>query len=1385
MPDRPNYIKRAHPISLLNRKTPGRDGLSSRRQRRLHYAELRCRSNFSLLRGASHPEELAQRAAELGYTAIAITDRNTLAGIVRMHFAAKACNLELIIGAEITPIDAPPVTLYATGRNAYGRLCRIITQGRLRSPKGACRVTLDDIAEWNEGLIAAIHGRPANDRLQMRTKDPIYAYRDIFGNRLYWTVGVHGGADDDRYLAQMAELTRSLGIPMVATNDVHYHEPNRRFLQDVLTCIREHCTLEEAGKKLFANAERHLKPIEEMERLFAAYPDAMATTAEIADRCHFSLDELRYEYPEALCPPNRSPTKYLEELTWAGARERYPHGIPGKVGKLIEHELELIKQLAYEPYFLTVWDIVKFARTRNILCQGRGSAANSAVCYVLDITSVDPDRAELLFERFVSAERNEPPDIDVDFEHERREEVFQYIYDKYGRDHAGIVAEVITYRPRSAIRDVGKALGLSLDRVAALAKKHEWWDKNVLSEDFVRETGFDPSDRTIRMLRKLVHQLVGFPRHLSQHVGGFVITRGPLCEMVPIENAAMPDRTFIEWDKDDIDALGILKIDCLALGMLAAIHKCFVMLKQWEKERAGNVATEPRSDEATKGKRRKDHASEGFSRSDRVAEGDAVSRRSLSTHEGITRHRTVRARRTNASICSLDPLEHSRRTRAREPDGLPPLFANRPRIAHGGANATYSRRGIKACSHSEGTREPTSGDGSRASSSHPKPQDPRQKITPPSLESPSTLNSPLSLSPRQEVTPVPFSSSPSLRRFVASSLPTPTSLTDIPPEDPAVYDMICNADTVGVFQIESRAQMSMLPRLKPRCFYDLVIEVAIVRPGPIQGGMVHPYLRRRNGEEPVTYPNEAIKEALKRTLGVPLFQEQAMRLAVVAAGFTPGEADQLRRAMGAWRRNGDINCFREKLVKGMRANGLSEKFAQRCFEQISGFGEYGFPESHAASFALLVYASAWLKRYHPAAFCASILNSLPMGFYQPAQLVRDAKEHGVTILPVDVNYSGYDCRLEEATERRSDPDVRRDRLRDEATKGISEPGAQATGAHTPRSRLGLGSTRRPDPNPQSPIVNPQSPILNPQSSISDPSSWGLSGPAVRLGMRLVKGISQTQVEGIERAQRERPFTSVADLARRSGASYATLARLAAADAMQSLGHPYSPEPRASARADSKCKPTHPASPPPVKGGTPSVSSPLSKGGKRGVERNTKMKRASGLDRREALWQVLALGDDPPIFEGREPIEANLELPKQSLTQTVVADYETMGLSLNAHPISLIRDDLRKLNVQPARALKHVRQGQWLKVAGLVLVRQRPGTAKGIVFCTLEDETGVANLIIRPNIYEKYRAEAYGAAALVAQGRVERQGQVVHLQVSRLSNLSTALAELPRMSRDFH
>jgi error-prone DNA polymerase len=782
-------------------------------------------------------------------------------------------------------------------------------------------------------------------------------------------------------------------------------------------------------------------------------------------------------------------------------------GVPAHLRALLQKELELIAELRYEHYFLTVWDLVRFARERGILCQGRGSAANSAVCYCLGVTAVDPARIDLLFERFISRERNEPPDIDVDFEHERREEVFQYIYEKYGRERAAITAEVITYRPRSAVRDVGKSLGLSLDRVDTLAKALDWWDAEAVPEQALRAAGFAPEDRTIQMIVRLVRQLLGFPRHLSQHVGGFVITETPLCEIVPLENGAMPDRTFIEWDKDDIDALGILKVDCLALGMLTAISKCFASLQRHYE--AGDTAG---------------------------------------------------------------------------------------RDAGGGEQLGF-----------EDSAQPT---------------------------------------------PI-----------------VPRGLADVPAEDPAVYDLICEADTVGVFQIESRAQMSMLPRLRPRCFYDLVIEVAIVRPGPIQGGMVHPFLRRRNGEEPVTYPSAAVREVLGKTLGVPLFQEQVMRLAVVAAGFSPGEADKLRRLMAAWRRSGALEQMQVRLIQGMLANGYAPEFAEQIYQQIRGFGEYGFPESHSASFALLVYVSAWLKRYHPAAFCGALLNAQPMGFYAPAQLIRDAQRHDVLVRPVDVNHSAFDCTLEH-------------------------------------------------PQPQQRVYE---------------AAPTRSAPALRLGMRLIRGLSAEKVRGVETARAVSPITSLEVLDRRPDVTRDTLLRLAAADAFRSLG----------------------------------------------------------LNRRQALWQILALDDvELPLLADLPQPAPPATLPALPLDEVVAQDYESLGLSLNAHPLELVRDELarlrlaRKLTVSPTKALGHTRQGQRIAVAGLVTHRQRPGTAKGIVFMTLEDETGTANLIVRPQIWTRDRAIAGGKIAVIAEGTVERVGAVIHVQTQRFHDLSARLVPLRAPSRDF-
>lgn len=1024
----------------------------------VRYAELHCRSNFSFLEGASHAEELATRAAELGYVALAITDRNSLAGVVRAHVAAKAAGLNLVIGAEITPIDANPLLLWAPNRRAYGRLARLLTIGRRAAPKGECHLAFNDLAGHADGLLAGVLARHAVGHLQR--------YRDLFGDRCYLVAELHRGPEDRRTLERFLALSKQNGVPLIAANDVHYHVKERRPLQDVLTAIRQGCTVAELGRHRFPNGERHLKTPAAMAELFAAAPEAIARTAEVAQRCTFSLDELRYEYPLELSPPGVTPFQYLTRLSWEGAARRYHDGIPDKVRNLVAHELQLIEELRYEAYFLTVWDLVRFARSRDILCQGRGSAANSAVCYCLGVTSVDPDRIDLLFERFVSKEREEAPDIDVDFEHERREEVLQYLYEKYGRERAGLTAEVITYRPRSAVRDVGKALGLSLDRVDVLAKTlgHHEVEVAGLTERLA-EVGLDPQSRAARQLLTLTTEILGFPRHLSQHVGGMVITQGPLCELVPIENAAMPDRTVVEWDKDDLDALGILKVDVLALGMLTAIRKCLDLI-----------------------------------------------------------------------------------------------------AAHRGRALT---------------------------------------------------------------------------------------LATIPAEDPAVYEMVGRADTIGVFQIESRAQMSMLPRLKPRCFYDLVIEVALVRPGPIQGDMVHPYLRRRCGQEKVEYPDDRIRAVLEKTLGVPLFQEQAMKLAVVAAGFTPGEADQLRRAMGAWRRRGVMEKFQTKLIDGMQANGYTREFAQRVFRMIQGFGDYGFPESHAASFALLAYVSAWIKCYYPAEFAAGIINSQPMGFYGVAQLVADARKHGVEVRATDVNFSQWDCTLEPATANDS--------------------------------------------------------------------------VALRLGLRLISGLPRKHADLIVTERERAPFESLEDFIRRVSFLRPVLVKLARSSAFESLG----------------------------------------------------------LKRRQALWFAMTAGPPLPLFEPRDD-EVPEALPAMTSLQEVLADYSAVGLTLREHPVQFLRPFLKKLDAIRASDLPSLPDACHVKVAGIVLLRQRPSTAKGVTFVTLEDETGMANLIIWQDVWERNRRVAYSAALLLAHGQLQRDpaSDVIHVVVAKLEDFSDHLSHLATRSRDF-
>ena len=1042
----------------------------------MRYAELDITTNFSFLRGGSHPEELVATARALGLEAIAVTDHNSLAGVVRAHLAAKEVGIKFVVGARLDLQDAPSLLVYPTTRAAYGRLCRLLTLGQRRAEKGQCTLTLADVAAHAEGLIC-IALPPASERGPLAFEPQLRRIKEALPARLYLAARHAYRGDDRARIGALAELGNRAGIPLVATNAVLYHAPHRRPLQDVLTCIRAKCTLSEAGFHLEANAERHLKPPQEMARLFAGHEAALERTIEIAGACTFSLDELKYEYPDEPVPHGKTPQSHLQDLTWAGAAWRFPGGIPAPVRDTIEKELALITALDYAPYFLTVHDIVHHARSQGILCQGRGSAANSAVCYCLAITNVDPTEIDLLFERFVSPERKEPPDIDVDFEHERREEVIQYIYARYGRDRAGLAATVICYRGRSAVRQVGKALGLSEDTVSALATTIWGLSNSSLPETYVRQAGLDPSDPLLARCLELTQELLGFPRHLSQHVGGFVLTRGPLSEVVPIGNAAMADRTFIEWDKDDLDALGLLKVDVLGLGMLTCIRKGFALIKE---------------------------------------------------HYG------------------------------------------------------------------------------------------------------------------KEIT-----------------------LGTVPRDDPEVYDMLCKADSIGVFQVESRAQMNMLPRLRPRKFYDLVIEVAIVRPGPIQGDMVHPYLRRRSGVEPVDFPSphpdhgpaDELHQVLGKTMGVPLFQEQAMRLAMVAAKFSGPEANELRRAMATFRRRGTIDRLQAKMVGRMVARGYPAEFAERCFNQIKGFGEYGFPESHAASFAHLVYVSAWLKCHYPAAFAAALLNSQPMGFYAPAQIVRCAADHGVAAREADINHSLWDSTLE-------------------------------------------------------------------------PTDGG--GFALRLGLRQIEALREDDVNRIVRIRgdgRAFPlqelYRDVRDLWRRSGIGRAVLERLAAADAFRSLG----------------------------------------------------------LDRRQALWEVRGLPKELPLplFDRAHAAETGAEgkvaLPVMPLSEHVVNDYRTLRLSLKAHPMCFLRARATHARILSCAELRSLRDGARTSVAGVVLVRQRPGSAQGVVFMTIEDETGVANSVIWPKVLERERKVVMGARLVVVHGRVQRHEDIIHVVAERLEDRSDWLTLL--------
>ncbi len=1081
------------------------------------YAELAVTTNFSFLRGASHPGEMVARADELKLAAIGIADRNSFAGVVRAYDEAKDRTIKLLVGTRLVTADGFEVLTYPTDRQAYGRLCQLLTQSNLKAKKGKCHLTFDDILGASDGQIFI--ALPPEE-LSHAFTERLCALVRAAPNRTF-LAGIHyHRGDEPRRLGLLAELGERHGAPLVALNDVHYHAPARRPLLDVVTCIREKCTFSQAGLRLAVNAERHLKAPEEMARLFKNFPDAIARTVEIASACTFSLGQLQYEYPDEPVPPGKTAQQHLEDLTWTGAAERYPkdqfpNGVPTEVKEQLNEELALIARLDYARYFLTVHDVVAYARkVKNILCQGRGSAANSAVCFCLGITEVNPNESKLLFARFISANRNEPPDIDVDFEHERREEVIQYIYERYGRRRAAICATVVHYRSRRAIREVGKVLGLTEDITAALAKT-VWGTGDELPDDHVRQAGLDPKNPAIRQAVALADELTGFPRHLSQHVGGFVLTREPLDQTVPIGNAAMAERTFIEWDKDDIDTLHLMKVDVLALGMLSCLKRGLDLLKQ---------------------------------------------------HYG-----------------------------------------------------------------------------------------------------------------------------------------TDYALATLPQGDGAVYDMLSRANSIGVFQVESRAQMSMLPRLKPRCFYDLVIEVAIVRPGPIQGDMVHPYLRRRDKIDPEHYPSpdpaqgpaDELENVLKRTLGVPLFQEQAMQIAIDAAKFTPDEADGLRRAMATFRHNGTVHLFEDKFILGMVRRGYERAFAERCFEQIKGFGEYGFPESHAASFALLVYASAWIKCRYPDVFCAAILNSQPMGFYQPAQLVRDARAHGVEVLAADVNFSNWDCTLEQG----------------------------ANGKH-----------------------------------------------AVRLGFRIIGGLAEKELEKLI-AARGNGFSSIERLAAIAGVSRFTIERLAEADAFRSLG----------------------------------------------------------LDRRAALWAARRLDvigistarraantkiEDPlpllaPHLSDELFPEQAVALPAMPLSEHVVEDYVATGLSLKEHPVGFFRDRLDALGALRNADLRgdELRPDQPVTVAGLVLVRQRPGTSKGVVFMTLEDETDIANIIVWPKVFAKNRRTVMTARFLAVRGRLQRAGLVIHVVAESFVDLSTELPwlreggdlfapklsggplpdgdALPLKSRDFH
>ncbi|MFJ2524562.1 error-prone DNA polymerase [Pseudomonas capeferrum] len=1021
------------------------------------YAELHCLSNFSFQRGASSADELFRRAREQGYQALAITDECTLAGIVRAWQAAKEHQLQLIVGSEIRLQDGPRLVLLAENLAGYQSLCALITRARRRAEKGAYQVFGDDLRAHNQGLLALWIADDPDDPA------PGHWLHTLFAERLWLAVHLHRGSDDEVRLGKLRELAGKVGVRAVACGDVHMHVRGRRALQDCMTAIRQHCQVAEAGRHLFANGERHLRNAQQLQELYPA--DLLAETLAIAERCRFDLSELKYQYPRELVPESHTPASWLRELCERGLPLRWPAGPSDKVREVLARELALIEELAYESYFLTVHDIVAFARSQRILCQGRGSAANSVVCFVLGITELDPMQHRLLFERFLSRERNEPPDIDVDFEHDRREEVIQYVFRRYGRHRAALTAVVNTYHAAGAVRDVARVLGLPADQVDALAKCCGRWSDRIPDAQRLAEAGFEASSPSLRRVLILAAELIGFPRHLSQHPGGFVISQQPLDQLVPVENAAMQDRTVIQWDKDDLDMVGLLKVDVLALGMLSALRRCFDLLQR---------------------------------------------------HRG-------------------------------------------------------------------------------------------RQLT----------------------------------------------LASIPAEDPATYAMISRAETMGVFQIESRAQMAMLPRLKPTTFYDLVIEVAIVRPGPIQGDMVHPYLRRRLKQEPVTYPSPKLQEVFERTLGVPLFQEQVMELAMVAADYSPGEADQLRRSMAAWKRHGGLEPHRERLIQGMLRNGYDLSFAERIFEQIKGFGSYGFPESHAASFALLCYASSWLKCHEPAIFTCALVNSWPMGFYSPDQLLQEARRQGIEVRPVDVFHSEWDCTLERVAE---------------------------------------------------------------------------SALAIRLGLRQIRGFAEADARRLEQARAQRPWRDVEDLCLRAGLDERARARLADAGALRALAR----------------------------------------------------------DRHQARWQVAAVQPQLPLFAEVDAVpEGAVALPAPTVGEDLVSDYQTLGTTLGPHPLTLLRPRLRALGCRSSCELAAVEHGDSIAVAGLVVGRQRPQTASGVTFVTLEDEYGMVNVVVWRDLAERQRRALVGSQLLKVSGRLEQENGVRHLIARRLEDVSPLLQGLNVRSRDFH